>query len=518
MQKLYKDKKANSFNFFLLITAVPIIGIIIIFSFIVREIQGNIEFTLHEQNGLTIIEEIQKSVLSIQKIRGLTSIETPNSASLNKLELMKKDIVISMDSLEKKLSNINSNAVLKKELLSFIGFVKETKLETLSFDELTQIVKQFIAYSSRISYHCKLILDSDLDISVLINNVVFLFIDIIEHNGQIRGVAVSTTNGKIDFNQRHSIIMQIDKIEEELKKLDFNIFLLGEVAYDEKLKASYKNMKETQKAIIDFTKKELLKDDGRAIEANGVFEQITKNIDSLIVLYDVNLNMLKKGLETRLHQNREKLLYYAFFSFLSILFIIIINRIFYLKNRDYIDKIEELTITDGMTSLYNRRYFDDMFDNYLKINQRMNQVPIFIILDIDYFKEYNDTYGHQAGDVAIKTVAKIVQTSLKRASDMAFRLGGEEFGILCSGVSKSEALHLAQSIRENIENEKIEHKNSKTNDYLTISMGIIVIEQDKINSTREIYRCADRALYKAKEDGRNQVVLYDAKLFCDKQI
>ena len=518
MQKLYKDKKAKSFNFFLLITAVPIIGIIIIFSFIVREIQGNIEFTLHEQNGLTIIEEIQKSVLSIQKIRGLTSIENPNSASLNKLELMKKDIVISMDSLEKKLSNINSNAVLKKELLSFIGFVKETKLETLSFDELTQIVKQFIAYSSRISYHCSLILESDLDIYVLINNVIFLFVELVENNSQIRGIAVNTTKNSLTDVQRERMAVQLDRIDNRVQKLDFNLFLLEDPEHDRDLKKSYEDMKSAQKVIVDFVKDELLKRSGAEVDPNWIYKRITDNIESIISLYDLNLHILRQRLETRLENSRENLVYSVIFGFLSVMFIIVINRIFYLKNRDYIDKIEELTITDGMTSLYNRRYFDDMFDNYLKINQRMNQVPIFIILDIDYFKEYNDTYGHQAGDVAIKTVAKIVQTSLKRASDMAFRLGGEEFGILCSGVSKSEALHLAQSIRENIENEKIEHKNSKTNDYLTISMGIIVIEQDKINSTREIYRCADRALYKAKEDGRNQVVLYDAKLFCDKQI
>ncbi len=518
MQNLYKEKKAKSFKFFLLITAVPIVGIIIIFSIIFRNIQNDIEFTIHEQHGLSIIAKIQNSVFTIQKIRGLTSIENPNSASLNSLELMKKDILMNIDSLERKISSIKRNAVLKNELLGFIKFLKESKLESMSFDELTQIIKQFSSYSGRISYHCNLILDSDLDIYVLINNVVFLFVELVENNAQIRGIAVNTTNNTLTDSQRERIAVQLDRIDDRVQRLDFNIFLLEEPEHDRDLKKSHEEMKSAQKVIVDFVEDELLKSSGAEVDPNWIYERITDNIESIISLYDLNLNILSQRLETRLENSRENLVYSVIFGFLSAMFIIAINRVFYLKNRNYIDKIEELTITDGMTSLNNRRYFDDMFDNYLKINQRMNQVPIFIILDIDYFKEYNDTYGHQAGDVAIKTVAKIVQTSLKRASDMAFRLGGEEFGILCSGVSKSEALHLAQSIRENIENEKIEHKNSKTNDYLTISMGIIVIEQDKINSTREIYRCADRALYKAKEDGRNQVVLYDAQLFCDKQI
>lgn len=513
MQKLYKDKKRKSFNFFLLIAAIPIVGVIIIFSIMAKNTQNKIEFTTHELHGIDIISEIQKSVLSVQKIRALSSIKNPNNDTLEKLETIKKDITKSMNLIEVKLSDINNDVILKKELLSFIKFIKETKLDSLNFEELTQIVENLTSYSSRISYHSKLILDEDLDVFVLVNNVVFLFVELIEHNGQIRGVAVNTTNGVIDFNQRHKIVMQLDKIEDKLQRLDFNLFLLGEVAYANKLKESYENMKKAQRVIIDFTNDKLLKDEVMLIDPNSIYEQITKNIDSVIALYDMNLNILRENLEARLKKNKKDLIYVTIFGFISISFIIIINIIFYLKNREYIDKIEELTIIDGMTSLYNRRYFDEMFDNYLKSNQRSKQVPVFIIMDIDHFKEYNDTYGHQAGDVAIKIVAKILKTFAKRATDMAFRLGGEEFGILCSGISKIDALHLAQSIIESIENEKIEHKKSKTNEYLTVSMGIVVIEQDKIKSTKEVYRCADKALYRAKESGRNQAVLYDEKIF-----
>lgn len=515
MQNLYKEKKIKSFNFFLVIAAIPIIGVIIIFSIMAKNTQDKIAFTTLELYGVEVIAEIQKSVLDIQKIRALTSIENPNTDAIMRLNIIKEDISKGMNLIENKLSKIDNNVALKKELLSFIKFIKETKLDSLDFEELTKIVENFTSYSGRISYHSKLILDENLDIFVLVNNVVFLFVELIEHNGQIRGVAVNTTNGNIDFNQRHKIIMQLDKINDKLKKLDLNLFLLGEVAYDNKLKESYENMKEAQRVIIDFTNSELLRNDGIVVDSNGIYEQITKNIDSVIALYDINLNLLRKNLENKLKENQKILIYIAIFGFLSIMFVIIINIIFYIKNRKYIDKIEELTITDGMTSLYNRRYFDEIFDNYLRSNQRVKQVPVFIIMDIDYFKEYNDTYGHQAGDVAIKTVANVMKTFLKRATDMAFRLGGEEFGILCSGISAIEALHLAHAIRESIENKKIEHKNSKVNKYLTISIGIIVIEKGTINSTKEIYRCADKAMYKAKENGRNQAVVYDAKMFCD---
>jgi diguanylate cyclase (GGDEF)-like protein len=135
---------------------------------------------------------------------------------------------------------------------------------------------------------------------------------------------------------------------------------------------------------------------------------------------------------------------------------------------------------------------------------------MFIILDIDFFKLYNDTYGHQAGDFAIKTVAKNLKSSLKRAGDMAFRLGGEEFGILCIGMNSSEALSFANSIREKVESEKIEHIKNSASKYLTISMGLVIIEPDFINNVSDLYKHADEALYKAKESGRNQVVVYDS--------
>ena len=183
--------------------------------------------------------------------------------------------------------------------------------------------------------------------------------------------------------------------------------------------------------------------------------------------------------------------------------------VFYQKNKEFVNKIQKLTITDHMTSLYNRRHFDKEFEKYVKTNQRTNQILIFIILDIDFFKEYNDTYGHDAGDVAIKAVAKVLKDSLQRANDMAFRLGGEEFGILCSESDKNRAISFAQSIKDKIENEKIEHKKNTASKYLTVSMGVFVMESENaVNTTKNIYRFADQALYEAKENGRNNIVFY----------
>lgn len=231
-------------------------------------------------------------------------------------------------------------------------------------------------------------------------------------------------------------------------------------------------------------------------------------------MHSANLNTLRSKIEDRVEEGTRISIYILLGAVGLILFITAVNRVFYLKNREFIEKIEELTITDAMTGLYNRRYFDKVFEDSLRVQQRTNQLLVFIMLDIDFFKQYNDTYGHQAGDKAIKAVAKHLKLALKRASDMAFRLGGEEFGILCVGMNEAEVLTFANSIRTNIENEQIKHKHSKVSRYLTISMGAIIVKAGIIESVNHMYKCADKALYKAKENGRNQIAFYNAEAFC----
>ena len=237
---------------------------------------------------------------------------------------------------------------------------------------------------------------------------------------------------------------------------------------------------------------------------------VSNEIKGLTCIENKNKKCIEdiKIFKERVEKSKQLSIYIVLAGLASIFFIIYINMAYY-KNKKFIDKIEELTITDAMTSLYNRRYFDETFDISLKIQQRTKQTLVFIIMDIDFFKKYNDTYGHQAGDAAIKIVAKNLKNSLNRANDMAFRLGGEEFGVLCTGLDAFQAFDFANSIRKKIENEKVEHKKNNASKYLTVSMGLIVVGPSNIN---DIYKCADKALYKAKENGRNQVVIYNENI------
>ena len=175
---------------------------------------------------------------------------------------------------------------------------------------------------------------------------------------------------------------------------------------------------------------------------------------------------------------------------------------------DITDKkiIEQISITDAMTNIYNRRYFDSMFPKKLNLSKRVNQQLAFCMMDIDHFKQYNDTYGHQEGDVALIKVAKTLEESLKREGDFIFRLGGEEFGILYFTKDQEDALTIANMTRENIENIQIPHKHNSASKYVTVSMGLYLYDYDKEDITPEsIYLKTDKLLYKSKQNGRNQV-------------
>ena len=149
-------------------------------------------------------------------------------------------------------------------------------------------------------------------------------------------------------------------------------------------------------------------------------------------------------------------------------------------------KVEEIAITDGLTSLYNRRHFDNIFPQQIEINKRAKGMLAFVLIDIDHFKQYNDTYGHQDGDTALKLVATALKDTLKRPDDYTFRLGGEEFGLLYHVANEEDGYTIANEVKNSIENLKIEHAGNSASKYVTISSGLYIIKSDNESSDDEI--------------------------------
>lgn len=175
--------------------------------------------------------------------------------------------------------------------------------------------------------------------------------------------------------------------------------------------------------------------------------------------------------------------------------------------QDITDKkiIEQISLTDGLTNIYNRRHFDELFPKIINSLKRTNELFCFLIMDIDNFKDYNDTYGHQKGDEVLKKVASTINKTTKRADDYCFRIGGEEFAIIFKADSKDKALKFSKTIKDKIEKLKIIHEKNSASDYVTISIGLMCIFANEISNHEDVFKQADDLLYKAKEKGRNIV-------------
>jgi len=171
--------------------------------------------------------------------------------------------------------------------------------------------------------------------------------------------------------------------------------------------------------------------------------------------------------------------------------------------------LERLSNSDGLTGIPNRRYFDYMFKKLLASGTRL-AIPISLLLmDIDNFKLYNDTYGHLAGDDCLKLISGAIHDTIKRESDFIARYGGEEFVIVLFGVEARTAAELAENIREHIFGLKIPHSTSSVSDWVTVSIGVVsCIPEPSIPPEKMIDR-ADKALYAAKSHGKNQVVQFE---------
>ncbi|MBF0304003.1 MAG: diguanylate cyclase [Desulfamplus sp.] len=171
-------------------------------------------------------------------------------------------------------------------------------------------------------------------------------------------------------------------------------------------------------------------------------------------------------------------------------------------------KLEILSNTDGLTNIANRRYLDErLILEYNRLSRRGAQLSL-IMIDIDYFKLFNDHYGHVCGDDCLRQVASVISNNISRSADVAARYGGEEFVCILPETDLKGAKIIAERIRIDVENLFIEHQQSKISNFVTISLGVSTIECCSRKNTLDILSMADNALYKAKMNGRNRTEVY----------
>ena len=202
----------------------------------------------------------------------------------------------------------------------------------------------------------------------------------------------------------------------------------------------------------------------------GAFDYVTKPFDEGELLARVDIQLQLKELREALQE----------------------------KNR----QLQEMANRDGLTGLYNHRYFHEQLSKDFLRARRYHESLSCVLLDIDHFKKFNDTYGHQTGDVVLTNLGHVIEDSI-RDSDFAARYGGEEFALILYHADGSEAVYVAERLRRMVEDYWVHDKGNVL--HITISIGVATFPHKAIHDSKELVECADKALYNAKENGRNRV-------------
>jgi diguanylate cyclase (GGDEF)-like protein len=177
----------------------------------------------------------------------------------------------------------------------------------------------------------------------------------------------------------------------------------------------------------------------------------------------------------------------------------------HLEIKQHKDRLKENSLVDELTQIANRRKFNDVLEIEIRRAKRTGSKLSVLMLDIDHFKDYNDTYGHLEGDDCLKKVAKVLKDSINRPGDLVARWGGEEFVILLLDTDREGTAFIAEKLRRSVEELGIRHEASLASDVVTVSIGGAVSNPSDITSYEKLVMMSDKALYVAKRTGRNRI-------------
>lgn len=166
-------------------------------------------------------------------------------------------------------------------------------------------------------------------------------------------------------------------------------------------------------------------------------------------------------------------------------------------------RLQDLSMLDGLTQLANYRHFESFLGQIWGLMQRRREPVSLLLCDVDYFKQYNDTYGHQAGNECLRAIANVLSELAHRSSDLAARYGGEEFILLLPGLEAEQARRFATRIQRRITELAIPHSASEVAAVVTVSIGVAALAPSAENRPQQLFKLADEALYRAKSRGRN---------------
>ena len=233
--------------------------------------------------------------------------------------------------------------------------------------------------------------------------------------------------------------------------------------------------------------------EGRTASANVLF-LLDKIVDSQLETH--------KKVEAKYDQSRQMtlLIIALIFAIIAVVVVIALRT----SGRQF-SRVSRMTIVDDVSGTYNRRYFDMVLEEEWKRSMREYTPISLLMVDIDYFKAYNDTFGHQMGDTCLFTVGKLLSGQLKRTADFTARYGGEEFAIVLPNTTVEHARLLAERLRRSVEVARIKAGNEEVSPWVTVSIGVATTTAEYDQPSATLVKAADNCLYESKRAGRNRV-------------
>ena len=310
-------------------------------------------------------------------------------------------------------------------------------------------------------------------------------------------------------------LLLFEKSHESLTRIDSHLNIFGDPS--EKINQIYygppnyldrrlKNYKEEIIALMSTEKEDLNKD-------NPHLKNILANAPKILDSLDLAVSQYQAESEAKitLHETLEMVFLSATLLILLLLALFIYRPIVK-RIENETDKLNEanlkllqLSAVDGLTGISNRRAFEEFFEMQWRRATREEKPVSAIMIDIDFFKNYNDAYGHLKGDDCLKSVTSAIRRSLNRPADMVARYGGEEFIILLGDTDVDGAMNVAKIVKTIVEDLKIRNKKSEISDYVTVSAGVATTIPKPADKRADLIEAADNALYKAKHAGRNRI-------------
>lgn len=384
--------------------------------------------------------------------------------------------------IESSLTFKNENSYLKEYTLLNLAETYFAVNDITDFNSTIETISKYYCGPENELADLKIILDSYLIIKAISENNLDLVPKYISEIDELESKNKDLIYSELEMIKLRSYGMYYESIG------NFNLAL----DYFSKLEKSADNEGASYVSLFSISKRiSIYKKLNDTYKINYL---INKYYEKQTSINDINNNEFKYYIDNKIINNHELPFLKETIIILTILFLIsILLVLFYLKKaRD--SKLDSLK--DGLCNIYNRRFLDSYINNL-----KEKDLPIsFLMIDVDYFKLYNDNYGHQAGDFVLKSISSVLKRN-SRKEDIVSRYGGEEFCVLLKGASKYSSINYAKRIKENLDNLNIKHKYSKISNNVTFSIGIYTTYTK--NDLKNAIKLSDKALYISKTRGRN---------------